>query len=49
MIDLDKLTNRARSIARTLGFRRAAGYLRNRDVAFADAHWVLFGCAPRFA
>lgn len=47
MTDISKLANRARAIARTLGFRSAAGFLRNREIKFEDAHWLLFGYAPR--
>lgn len=34
---------RARHIARTLGTRVAAAYLRNRGVSVEAARWVLFG------
>lgn len=38
---------RATFLARTLGFRCAAGFLRNREVAFEDAYLILFGKKPR--
>jgi hypothetical protein len=34
---------RARHIARTLGVRCAAKYLRNRGVSVEGARWVLLG------
>lgn len=37
------LVPRARSIQRTLGTRRAAGYLRNRNVSLDDALRILVG------
>lgn len=42
-----QMVQKARNIARTLGVRRGAGYLRNREVSFAVAHTVLLGRAPR--
>lgn len=40
---------RAISIARSLGYRCAAGYLRNRGFGFVDAYFALFGRFPRRA
>jgi hypothetical protein len=34
---------RARHIAKTLGYRVAAKYLRNRGVSLEAARWVLLG------
>jgi hypothetical protein len=42
-----KIFIRAQSIAQTIGVRAAAGYLRNRDVSFEAALWLLAGAAPR--
>lgn len=44
-----KFITRARSIAKSLGMRSAAGYLRNQKVDFAEAHFILLGRAPRRA
>lgn len=38
---------KARDLVRSLGYKSAAGYLRNRDVDFATAYQVIFGRAPR--
>jgi hypothetical protein len=38
---------RARAIKKTLGIRRAAGYLRNQNVEFEQAHIALLGYPPR--
>lgn len=43
----ERITSRAKYIARTLGVRAAAGYLRNRRVDFAEAHFILLGTKPR--
>ena len=40
MVDFDIMT-RAQRIARTLGVRRAAGYLRNQGVCLETALWIL--------
>lgn len=42
-------TIRARYIARTLGLRAAAGFLRNRGWPFESALWVLCRRHPRTA
>ena len=42
-----KIVKRADSIARSLGIRCAAGYLRNQQVSFEEAHYLLLGIAPR--
>lgn len=42
-----KIGEQARKLTRNLGWRVAAGYLRNRGVPFDVACWVLFGQAPR--
>lgn len=42
-----KFKNRAANIAKTLGYRAAAGYLRNREVPFEQAYEALFGRQPR--
>lgn len=34
---------RARHIARTLGIRQAAGYMRNQGFSIEAARWVLLG------
>jgi hypothetical protein len=39
---------RARCLTKNLGMRVAAGFLRNREVSFEDAHLALLGRAPRF-
>lgn len=41
------LLRRALMIARNLGTRSAAGFLRNRDVTFEEAHFMLLGYGPR--
>lgn len=38
---------KARQIARTLGMRVAAKYLRNRGMSFEGALWLLLGASPR--
>ena len=45
----ETIIQRASAIRRTLGTRRAAGYLRNQQVDFAEAHFILLGTAPRKA
>lgn len=40
-------TLKARQLTTQLGFRVAAGYLRNRGVHFDAAYRILFGRAPR--
>lgn len=42
------MIHRARCLTRNLGMRVAAGFLRNREVTFEDAHMILLGRAPRF-
>lgn len=42
------IVKRAESIRKSLGYRAAAGYLRNRQVGFAEAHRMLLGTQPRF-
>lgn len=42
------MIHRARCLTRNLGMRAAAGFLRNRDVSFEDAHLALLGRRPRF-
>ncbi|WP_153283214.1 hypothetical protein [Variovorax paradoxus] len=44
---MDALIQRMHSIRKSLGLRAAAGYLRNRQVDFAEAHYLLLGSAPR--
>lgn len=34
---------RARQIAKSLGIRRAAGYLRNQGFSIEAARWILLG------
>ena len=41
------LVYRAHHIRKTLGLRSAAGFLRNREVTFAEAYFVLLGRVPR--
>lgn len=41
------MVNRARVLSRSLGYRCAAGYLRNREVPFETAYQVIFGREPR--
>lgn len=43
-----KLEMKAGEIAKSLGYRRAAGYLRNRGISLGVAHVMLFGRSPRF-
>lgn len=38
---------RAYKIQHNLGTRAAAGFLRNRDVPFEDALYILLGTRPR--
>lgn len=40
---MDKKIKRARFIKRTLGYRAAAGYLRNQGVSFEAALFILLG------
>jgi hypothetical protein len=40
------MMHRARCLTRNLGFRVAAGYLRNRDVPFHTAYLALFNRLP---
>ena len=42
------MCHRARNLTRNLGMRVAAGFLRNRQVSFDDAHMILLGRPPRF-
>jgi len=42
-----KIVRKAKQMQRTLGIRYAAGYLRNREVSFEQAHLVLLGTMPR--
>lgn len=42
-----KIVQRAHVIQKSLGVRVAAGYLRNKQVQFAEAHYLLLGTAPR--
>jgi hypothetical protein len=42
-----KIVKRASAIQKSLGTRVAAGYLRNQQVQFAEAHYLLLGTAPR--
>jgi hypothetical protein len=42
-----QMMKKARSLTRSLGFRCAAGYLRNRDVPFETAYEAIFGRPPR--
>lgn len=46
---IKRLQKRAVNIARTLGYRAAAGYLRHREVEFKDALLMLTGKTERFA
>lgn len=39
--ELWNLAQRAKGIQRTLGTRRAAGFLRNRGVSVEGALWIL--------
>lgn len=43
---LTHLISRARFIAGTIGYRSAAGFLRNRDVDFDSAYRMLFNRQP---
>lgn len=42
-----QMTRKARNLAKQLGFRCAAGFLRNREVPFEQAYQILFNRAPR--
>jgi hypothetical protein len=46
---LTKIIKKALAIQKSLGTRTAAGYLRNRQATFEEAHQILLGRAPRFA
>lgn len=41
-----KLCAKARQLTNTLGYRAAAGYLRNREVPFEVAYQVIFNRMP---
>jgi hypothetical protein len=43
-----ELRRRAQILARTLGMKTAAGFLRNRRVDFAEAVFILTGRMERF-
>lgn len=45
--DFGLLCKRARDLTRSLGWRRAAGYLRNRDIPFEQAYMILFNRKPK--
>ena len=47
MSRLEILKARARFLMSTLGVRCAAGFLRNRQIPFEDAHEILLGTKPR--
>jgi hypothetical protein len=47
MSQVQRLVRRAKQIQRTLGVRYAAGFLRNRQVPFEEAHLLLLGRFPR--
>lgn len=47
MSDYQLIARKARQIARTLGYRAAAGYCRNKGLCFYTAHAVLIGHIPR--
>jgi hypothetical protein len=40
------MLKKARELTRSLGYRCAAGYLRNRNVSFEVAYEALFNRAP---
>jgi len=44
---MNALIQRMQHIRKSMGLRAAAGYLRNRKVDFAEAHFLLLGTAPR--
>lgn len=44
---VQRIVRKAKQMQRTLGVRSAAGYLRNREVSFDQAHLVLLGRLPR--
>lgn len=45
---MKRLQKRAVNISKTLGYRAAAGFLRRREVEFADAIVMLTGRSERF-
>lgn len=42
-----QMVGKARALTRQLGYRCAAGFLRNRGVSFDEAYLILFNRAPR--
>jgi len=41
-----QMMKKARDLTRNLGYRSAAGYLRNRDVPFETAYLAIFNRLP---
>lgn len=41
------MCKRARDLTKNLGYRTAAGFLRNKDIPFEQAYQILFNRQPR--
>ena len=42
-----QLARKARNLVNSLGYRVAAGYLRNREIPFEEAYMIIFNKEPR--